>query len=194
MIYILLILLACCTMRPMEPIEEPSAPHIEAMPPMQIVPTDDIENQMIRARAGTISSEESQFEDKMNELIEIFSDVQKIEDEQYIDAALQVFSRDRHETYQNVSPYLCNRLRASYNEIKELTEARKRSSLKKLMKQLIADSINDAFVKIHSKQEEEERHYQENAKKSRMLLIGVIVTGVASTLTAFLAAYFGHSC
>ena len=173
---LLLCILLCTSLYSMEPVGE------------------DLENQLARARSGTVSSEESQFEEQMNQLIEIFSDVQKIEDEQYINLTLEVLARDRHETYAHVSPYLCNRLRASYNEIRELTEARKRSSLKKLMKQLIADSINDAFIKMHTKHEEEEAKHESDARKSRMILAGVIVTGVVSTLTAFLAAYFGHSC
>ena len=156
--------------------------------------SEDIENQMLRARAETISSEESQFEMQINDLLNIFSDVQKIEDEQYVKTALEVLSRDRKETYRNISPYLSRRLRESYNEVRELTEARNRSSLKKLMKQLIADSINDAFVKMHYKREEEAAKFESDARKSRMILAGVIVTGVATTLAAFLAAYFGHSC
>ena len=155
---------------------------------------EDIENQIIRARAATISSEESQFEEQINELIDIFSDVQRIEDEQYVESVLEVLSRDRKETYHHISPYLAKRLHASYNEVRELTDARKRSGLKKLMKQLIADSINEAFVKLHAKHEEEENIASLNAKRSRMILIGVIVTGVSTTLAAFLAAYFGHGC
>lgn len=173
---LLLVLLFSVPIFSMEPIEE------------------DIENQIMRARAGTASSEESMFEGQINDLINIFSDVQKIEDEQYIKSVLEVLSRDRKETYHNISPYLSRRLRESYSEVRELTEARKRSSLKKLMKQLIADSINDAFIKIHTKHEEEAVKHESDARKSRLILAGVIVTGVATTLAAFFAAYFGHGC
>lgn len=175
-----------------EPIRQAGLPYLgdEHLVPVE----DDLENQIIRARAETMSSEESEFEHQMNELIAIFSDVQKIEDEQYIKSVLEVLSRDRAETARNISPYLGRRLRESYSEVRALTEARKRSSLKKLMKQLIADSINDAFIKAHAKREEEDKINSDNARRSKMLLAGVIVTGVASTLTAFFAAYFGHTC
>jgi hypothetical protein len=190
----------------MEPVGEDARPlefkHPTRQEPLPYIPDnnalvpleDDVENQLSRSRAGTLSSEESLFEGQMNELINIFSDVSKIEDEQYVESVLEVLSRDRKETYHSITPYLSRRLRDSYNEVRELTEARKRSSLKKLMKQLIADSINDAFIRAHDKREQESKEAARDSRKSKIILAGVIVTGVVSTLTAFLAAYFGHAC
>jgi 2,3-bisphosphoglycerate-independent phosphoglycerate mutase len=173
MFFLLIMISACYSMEPVEEhtFKEPTRQIAIQFPPDdQAIPIElNTDNIIIRSRAGTISSEESQFEEQINELMTIFSSVQKIEDEQYVNAVLEVLSRDRKETYHNISPYLSRRLRESYNEVVELTEARKKSSLKKLMKQLVADSINDAFVKMHQKREEQEAIAAVNARRSRIL-------------------------
>lgn len=150
-------------------------------------------DQLERARAASLSPENSELEGKLDELLSIFDDVTKIEDEQYLKMVMDILVRSRgEETFKQVSPYLSNKLRNSYQSIRELTQLRKRSSLKKLMKTLITESIEEAFTIQRGRFEDLEITKADHIRKYRYGLAASIVTGAAGCLATFFATYFAH--
>lgn len=188
MVCILFVLLISCSLGGMEEVPLEVARPLEEV--VHDVPVEvDLGDQLLRSRAGTISSD---LEEQIDNLIGIFDDVTRIEDEDYIRMIMQILVKNKQETYATVSPYLSRRLRDSYQQIRELTELRKRSNLKKLMKNLMAESIEEAFIRQKNELEALDKSASQSIKKHRYVLAGTIVGGVATTLAAFFAAYFSN--
>lgn len=154
--------------------------------------SDSEEDHILKQRAYSLSSDESELEKQIDNLLAIFSDVTKIEDDQYVKLVLDVLVQDHEATHEHISPYLSIRLRSSYSKIHELTKLRKKSSLKRLMKTLIAESVEEAFIKSRLKVEKLHMKRADSVKKYRYALAGTMAIGLASTLAAFFAAYFAH--
>lgn len=150
-------------------------------------------DQLARSRAASLSPENSDLEGRLDELLSIFDDVTKIEDEQYLKMVMDVLVKSRgEETFKQVSPYLSNKLRNSYKSIRELTQLRKRSSLKKLMRTLITESIEEAFTRQQSRYDDLDRISADNIKRYRYGVVVSLVGGVTACLTTFFATYFAH--
>ncbi len=187
--YLILSLLCAGSLAAMEEVTLDPAPEIILEIGHPLPEDDSVNNHMMRTRAATLSSD---LEEQIDTLIGIFEDVTQLEDEDYIRMIMEILVKNKQETFNHVSPYLSRRLRSSYNQIKELTDLRKRSSLKKLMKNLMAESIEDAFVKHKNQLEALDQAANQSIRNHRYVLAGTIVGGITTTLAAFLATYFSN--
>ena len=171
----------------MEPVE---MLHMQAPPVLRRIDTNK-ENEIMRERAHSISSD-SELLHQIDELIDIFDRVTTIEDAQFINMVIRTVTKNQPITSEEIRMHMSDKLRSSTTIITELTTARDRSKLKKLMKGLLAESIEEAFARRQIELNELNQQHCCKIKRYQWALIASTTGGVLATLAAFLGAYFGH--
>ena len=147
---------------------------------------------LLSGKVYTMEPAANDITNKIATIIEMYSEGNKQEDDQFKQLVNAYFEKESHELEWRIKPHLAAKLQESDKVIETILKADDREALQRLVNEMITDSIEDAFRDDVNRFEELKALADSKLKRTQYALIATVITSLLSIGGTIAGLWFGH--